>query len=190
VWAEDSTTNQWWCVVAKKLQGDAAFLLVQEIEKYIVGMNIYERICDCNPAGFYKEAHRQGIRYIPVQDKVGRKAITIDKLNEELTKQGIMLSEHAGDMAQEFLTAKWADGGSDKIKRSSSWHLIDTARYFVDKKPTPLAIPRAFTSELNAVKQLHREQLAEREKKTEQQRQMVVTRQNKFRARQNNRRIV
>ena len=75
VWAENPKTNVWYNVIAETIQGEAAFSLVKEIEEKISPFNIVERICDCNPAGFYREAHRQGVMYAPFSEKVDRKAL-------------------------------------------------------------------------------------------------------------------
>lgn len=179
IWA-DIGEGRWQCVYAKKHNGDAAYNLVKELEAVYKDYNVVERRCDPNPAGFYKEALRQGIPYIPVADKQDRKWETIEQVNAAFSKEIICLSPAALELADECLQAKVSEANTNKIIASSSWHLIDCLRYFVDNIPTPLATARVFKNERHALKQKHMEVREERTKKMI----IIQKRQNRWAARQ------
>lgn len=153
VWAENPKTAVWYNVMAETLQGEAAFSLVKEIEEKIEGFYIVDRICDCNPAGFYREAHRQGVMYAAFSEKMERKNLLIDKLNEVILQGRIKLTSASEALEEEFFNCKWSEHNPDKIVHSSKWHLIDTARYFADRIPKPETKARTFSSQLHALKQ-------------------------------------
>ena len=134
VLAEDPSNGTWYTVLAKYLQGAAAFDLVKQVEDDLKELNVKWRVCDCNPAGFYKEAHRVGLLWQPVSDKVGRKIETIEKTNETLAKLRIRLTSAADLLESETARCKWSET-DDKIKKASRYHLIDCLRYFVDLLP-------------------------------------------------------
>lgn len=134
VLAEDPSNGTWYTVKAKYLQGAAAFDLVKQVEEELKGLNVKWRVCDCNPAGFYKEAHRVGILWQPYSDKAGRKVETIEKTNETLARLRIRLTSAADLLESETARCKWSET-DDKIKKASRYHLIDCLRYFVDLLP-------------------------------------------------------
>ena len=184
VWAEQPDTLKWYNVVAKKIQGDAAFLLVPLVEKELYGMNIVKRICDCNPAGFYKEASRQGIKYHHVSDKVDRKNDTIDAVNTSFVEIRILLTEeHSALLEEECLSCKWSESDSNKIIHSSKWHLIDTMRYFVDKIPPIDKLQIVYDNERHAAKQLNIKQKETKVVQDNKIRMKIIRRRNKFKTR-------
>jgi phage terminase large subunit-like protein len=153
LWAEDPTCGVWWCVKAKKMEGAAAYLLVRTVEAWIEGYNVVKRLCDCNPAGYYHEALRQKIAYEVVNDKQGRKFDTIEAVNKAFSTRAIMLSSDVGELEDELLMCKWSESNSNKIIHESKWHLSDTLRYFVDRKPAPPAMYASYDTERQAIKQ-------------------------------------
>jgi hypothetical protein len=176
IWAEMGV-DRWQCVYAKKHKGDAAFTLVKELEEVYKGYNITERRCDCNPAGFYKEATRQGIQYIPVADKQDRKWETIEKANTAIMEHRVSLTvDAAQELADECMQAKVSESNTNKIVASSSWHLIDCLRYFVDNIPAPLTTPRVFRNINHAIKQTHMEQRDQRHAAQQRQLQIIQRR--------------
>lgn len=183
VWAEDYRTDTWWCVKAEKIQGDAAYNLVQEIEERLLGYHVVKRICDCNPAGFYREALRRGITYEAFTDKMDRRAITIDKLNEAFALNKIALMVGTEDFGDECLTAKWSETNPDKMVHASSYHLIDTARYFVDRMPLPEKKPTVYQSQLHALKQETMKADGEKRLKQEKKNYKIIKRGGKFKRR-------
>ena len=174
IWAEDPNSLAWYNVYAKKEQGDAAYDLVKTIESIAANFNVVERWCDCNPAGFYREAHRQGVKYFSISDKMDRKAITIDKLNEYIATGRIYLTPASEELEEEFLNCKWKENTSDKIVHSSKWHLIDTARYFVDKMPKPLREPVQYDTMRQAIKQEYTKQEQKKTELAQQQKQKLM----------------
>lgn len=177
IWGEDPVTKVWWNVYAQKIEGDAAYILVKKLEDVFGEYNITERRCDCNPAGFYKEALRQNIKYIPVADKHDRKLETIEKLNTFISKGMFLFSAaNSTELTDEFISAKFSTLDHNKIIASSSWHLIDCARYFADNLPSPLTTPVKFRSMTHMLKQEHMKQ----EEKLQRKIQLLRSKQNRF----------
>jgi phage terminase large subunit-like protein len=135
VWAEHPLTGDWYCVHATYIKGTAAFDLLDLVEVELLGYNIVYRGCDCNPAGFYREAARRGIPWIPYSEKRERKLETIDKLNGGFLGRKLWITPQAYKLEDELVKAQWSERNPDKIVASSSLHLCDTARYFYDIKP-------------------------------------------------------
>jgi len=174
IWAEGP--GIWQCAYSAELAGDAAFNLVKDLETIYKDYNVVERRCDCNPAGFYKEALRQGINYIPIADKMDRKWETIEKANAAFAQDTILLSPESQSLADQCLQAKVSETNTNKIIASSSWHLIDCLRYFVDNMPKAVAVPRVFKSISHARKQTYMEERAARQKKQQQQMRIIQKR--------------
>lgn len=135
VWGEDPSTGVWYNVLAKHLQGDAAFLLVGDVESEIARYNIIMRVCDPNPAGFYKEAARQKIWYRTVSEKANRKIHLIDTSNKMLSIGKIKLTNQSAVLEDELSTCVWSESGEGKIVKASSYHCFDTTQYFADNIP-------------------------------------------------------
>lgn len=134
VWAEDPAVGTWYVIKAKYLRGTAAYDLLDAVEAELRGLGNLTRRCDCNPAGFYKEAARRGVAWLAYTDKNDRKILTLDQLNARLLEGKIKLTPGADALGEELLKAEWAPGG-DRIANASSYHLLDTARYAVDLLP-------------------------------------------------------
>jgi len=132
VLAEDPKTERWYVTKAEYLNGDAAYLLVTEVEKHVAGLNVVLKMCDCNPAGFYKEAHRRRLKWLPYTDKSNRKAETIDEANKLLTTAQVYVTPEAGRLADEFVECSWDERNPDRIIHASKYHLADPFRYFAD----------------------------------------------------------
>lgn len=151
VWAEDPSCGNWYNVIAKELNGDAAFILVEEVEKILKPFNIVSRICDPNPAGFYKEAARVGIRYITVPEKANRKRDLIDNSNKMLVTGKMILTQHSDMLEKDLSTCIWSEANPDKIVKASSFHCFDTFQYGADNLPKfdpTTAIHRNFEQQL------------------------------------------
>jgi len=130
VWAEDPTNGKWYNVLAKYLDGDAAFVLVDEVEKEFSPYNIQMRVCDSNPAGFYKEAHRRSIKYRTVADiKAGRKHDLIDLANTRMLSGKMYLTNGSGPLEDELVSCVWNENNPDKIVNASRFHCFDTFQY-------------------------------------------------------------
>lgn len=151
VGAEDPATGQWYVVKAKYLQGKSAYELVEEVERELVGYRLVLRLCDCNPAGFYKEAARRGLSWIPYTEKADRKLETIDKTNSALLESRLLLTPAAVTLEEELVTCAWSDRNPDKIINASRYHTVDCLRYLVDRRPDfdpQHAVPLTETQEL------------------------------------------
>jgi hypothetical protein len=135
VWAEDPTSGVWWNVKAMYLQGEAASVLVKQVEKEISGYNITHRICDPNPAGFWKEAHHSGIKYRTMGDKKDRKIELIDGTNKALLEGRVRLTQFSEVLEDELVAAAWSESTEDRIINASSYHTFDTMQYAIDSFP-------------------------------------------------------
>lgn len=141
VWAEDPSTLVWYCVMSELVAGDASFEQVEIIEDKIAGLNVVRRVCDCNPAGFYKEANskRRRLKYMPVKEKKDNKDLWIDDFNTALVQGRIKLTSGAALLQDELLACKRSEE-TGKIVGESKYHTADSARYFwqlVPKAETP-----------------------------------------------------
>lgn len=154
---EDPKTNNWWVVRAFYLDGDAPSSLVRSVETAILGYNIIERRCDCNPASFYMEALKQGITYMPHRDKNNRKHETIDRLNEKFQHNVVFLSDSSAtdSLHEELMSCSWSEHNSERIVNESSYHTLDTLRYFADNIPAPLEKPVVFENWTQEIKHQH-----------------------------------
>lgn len=134
VWAEDPGVGTWYCVKSVYLKGTAAYDLLDSVEAELVGLRLEARWCDCNPAGFYKEAARRGVPWRAYTEKNDRKTLTLDAFNARLLEGKLKLTPAADALGDELLRVEWAPGGT-KLTNASSFHLLDTARYFADVLP-------------------------------------------------------
>lgn len=135
VWAEDPADGRWWCVKAEYLKGAAAFDLLNMVEAELQPYTVQFRWCDCNPAGFYKEAIRQHIPWMAYTDKNDRKLVTINQFNTQLLQGRAVLAPAAYRLAEELVKCTWSDRDPNKIQTASKYHLFDSARYALDSMP-------------------------------------------------------
>lgn len=135
VWAEDPRDGRWFGVLAKYLKGAAAFDLLDSVEAELVGLNLVARWCDCNPAGFYKEAARRGVPWRPIEHKADRKLAMIDKFNTLVLTGKVRLTDAMQALEDELVKAVWSERKAGKIVNGSSYHCADTAEYFADIMP-------------------------------------------------------
>jgi len=129
---------RWWCVKAEYLRGQAPSDLVDMVEASVVGLSqILFRVSDSHEAWFIKQAAKNKIHYRGVPNKRGRKSELIVQTNEALAQGRVRLTTDAVELAAEFSTAQWSETTEGRIVNSSSFHLSDTAQYFVDMMPRP-----------------------------------------------------
>ena len=181
VWAENPDNNQWYCVKAKYLKGEAAYILVNNVEKEIAGYNVWERIADCNPAGFYKEALRRNITYVPMADKKDRKLLMIDKMNELMLEQKVWITPQAEVLEEELNSCSWDEDGV-RIVKESKYHTADTMRYFCDRIPSPLARPQnlSYTQQIRMDWKDRQDKIG---KEIQQKRMKIIQKRNRWRKR-------
>lgn len=134
VWARRPQENIWHCVLAKYLNGDAFSSLVPEVETLISTFNILGRICDCNPSGFYKEAHKQGIKYQPVTDKAFNKENSIEDCNKAMATQQVFFGPGSEVLIDELISCARNEENPNLIIKASKYHTADTFRYFVARR--------------------------------------------------------
>lgn len=135
VWAREPTRDVWYCVMAKYIRGEAFSRMVPFIEKQLAPFNIVDRICDCNPSGFYHEAREQGVIYRPVTDKSFNKENMIDACNKALYGNVVYLCPGSEILADELAMCSRSEDNPEKIIKASKYHTADTFRYFIHLKP-------------------------------------------------------
>lgn len=143
LWAECPANNLWYCVRADYLTGiKTPDALVEDVQKRTQGYNIVKRISDPHETWYIQTAAARGINYVSPFNKSQRKGELIKNLQNALSDQ-IRIAPWCGDLISEFNSCQWAEVGNGKIINASSYHLLDTAQYFVDCKPRSLTeIPR------------------------------------------------
>lgn len=177
VLAEDPETDDWYVTTAEYLNGDAAFLLVTEVERHLAGLNIVLKMCDCNPAGFYREAHRRGLNWLPYTDKANRKADTIDLANKLLTIPKVYVTTKASRLADEFVECSWDERNPDRIVHASKYHLADPFRYFADSLHR---LPKRVETQVMTPTQEIRQQWHKRRAKRDKQAAQVIERRQRW----------
>lgn len=165
VFAEDPIVKLWYCTKAKYIKGDAAYVLVQQVEDEVKSLNVVRRVCDSNPSGYYKEALRQQITYIPVMDKQYKKDEFIEAVNTALAQDNIAFAPGSDTLAEELVAAAWSETGELRIIGGSRFHTADCLQYFLKNKPAPEAHPRGLMTPMQALRASHKEQAAETAKK-------------------------
>lgn len=135
LWAENPTTAVWYCVLAEYIKGILVPTdLVQTVQHLVKGRNIIRRTSDYAP-WFTNTASSMGIHYLTVHNKnAGRKPELIKQLQESLGRV-CRISPNCEQLIQELQECRWSDRSEGKIVNSSSFHLIDSAQYFVDIIP-------------------------------------------------------
>ena len=144
LWAEDPATGVWYCIRDEYVEGlyvpERIFERVMEITK---GYNIVRRVCDPHESWYIHTAASHGIHYVTPFDKNSRKK-DLNKGLQTAIMNEIRITPACQDLIEEFSTCHWSETADNKIVNSSSFHLLDTAQYFVDCKPKwdPEAAPK------------------------------------------------
>ena len=171
LWAEHPKTGVWYNILAKYMEGKAAFELVDDIEREIAGCNIIERVCDPNPAGYYQELGRRNIKYMAVSEKANNKLRLIEMANVAFLKGQICLTPASGLLEEELVACTWKEDTEGKIVNGSRYHLFDSLQYavfgFPEHDPTAAREFKSFENELR------RASKAEKTKKAKEKQQHV-----------------
>jgi len=141
IWAEDPATGMWYCIRADYISG--IFVpseLVKEVQKRTAGINIVRRICDSANPWYAATAATLGLTYMTPYRKNDRKADLIKGLQSAIGPK-IQIASWCTDLIDEFETCRWSETAANKIVNSSSFHLLDSAQYFVDCMPRYEGIP-------------------------------------------------
>jgi len=135
LWAENPVNGIWYCVKVGYIKGILVPTdIVEAVRKFIGQVNIIRRISDYAP-WYVNTASSMKIPYLTVRDKNdNRKEELIKNLQEALGKS-IKISPHCVELIDELQECRWSDKGEGKIVNHSSYHIIDSAQYFVDIKP-------------------------------------------------------
>lgn len=139
LWAEDPATSVWYCVKAEYISGTLVPAdLVELMRKKTKGYNIVRRVCDPHESWYLGSASAAGIRptYMCPYKKNERKAELIKGLQEALGST-IRFAPWVTKIHSEIEECRWSEVGENKIINASSFHLLDTAQYFVDLCPPP-----------------------------------------------------
>lgn len=178
---EPSTTDTWWVIESRKIEGAAASLLVDDIEREFVQkpgrwVSSDGRICDCAPSGFYKEANNvKKLSYRPYMEKNNKKKETIEETNRAFFNCKLMLLDSPATEALhlELLSAKWKANESE-IQNHHKYHCADTIRYLWMKRPRPVKVEETYSSHLQYVKQEAKKEEAAREAAREKRNRLRV----------------
>jgi hypothetical protein len=136
IWAEEPTTNLWYCVLAKYIKGiyvpTAVVAAVKNITK---DYNIVKRISDPHEVWYIQQAAADKIFYEGVYKKNDRKDQLIKGYQQALGSRIKLVPGLADDLIDETQECRWSDKVEGKIVNASSYHLLDTAQYFCDSIP-------------------------------------------------------
>jgi hypothetical protein len=135
IWAENPKTGIWYCIRTGYVKNILVPTdIVNAVRTFSRDLNVIRRISDYAP-WFVNTASSMGIQYLTVQDKNhSRKEELIKRLQEALV-QDIRIAPHCTELIEELQECRWSDKAEGKIVNHSSFHVIDTAQYFVDIKP-------------------------------------------------------
>lgn len=134
LWAEDPNTGIWYCMRAEYIQN---ILVPEEVWEHVremsSGYNIVRRISDYEP-WYVNTAAKHGIAYVTPHNKNNIKGELIKGLQQAL-EQEIRIAPWCYDLIEEFTACQWSETAENKIVNSSSFHLLDSAQYFVRCRP-------------------------------------------------------
>jgi hypothetical protein len=146
LWAEEPRSGIWYCVRAEYIEGVFDPVLVfKKVMEMTEGYNIVKRVCDPHEAWYLHTASTHGVHYTTPFNKNSRKGELIKGLQASLMSE-VRIAPWCEDLIEEFSTCQWSETVENKIVNSSSFHLLDTAQYFVDCKPPfePSVTPNAW----------------------------------------------
>lgn len=152
LWAEDPNTAIWYLVREEYITGVLDPLTAfQKAEEVAVGYNIIRRICDPHESWYLGTASAQGVTYLfPKKD--GRKGDLIKNLQTALGSR-LRIPGYCDNILTEFDECQWSETAENRIINSSSFHLLDTAQYFVDLMPKYEGPTTALTWEAHLMEQ-------------------------------------
>lgn len=158
VWAEEPSTGTWWCVVAEYVDGTqvptkAPTDYIYFVERMVKGLNVVQRIYDSAAPWWARQALRMpgGERfvYLPVQDKPGNKQTFIAQFQQALGSD-IRVAEWCTSLIAEIESCERSETNPEKLVNRSRFHLIDSAHYFLARKP-PRTIQQTFETHADYV---------------------------------------
>ncbi len=136
LWAEDPATGLWYSVLAEYIEGIyVPERIFEEVMKRTEGYNVVRRVCDPHESWYIHTAASHDVHYSVPFDKNSRKAELIKGLQSALVDK-IRITPACESLVEELTTCHWSETAANKIVNASSYHLLDTAQYFVDCIPT------------------------------------------------------
>lgn len=170
LWAECPTTGFWWCVYAEYIEAlYDPVRLIEEVERRLVPFNVISgsggRIYDAAASWFGSIAANmpEAKDWLPVLRKSGRKETMIANFQRALGTTVRLWEDACPKLIDEITDFERNENDQTKFVKSQKYHLLDTAHYFVDRKPDSL--PIALTeSPHERLLRLHKESLAEQAK--------------------------
>jgi phage terminase large subunit-like protein len=136
-WAECPTTHIWYLIRADYLKDipdpNEMFATVQA---RLANLNLVKRIADPEANWYVNIARTGGVNYVS-PNKVGRKGELIKNLQVAMTQGRIKVAPWCELFIKELETCQWSETSVDNIVNSHSFHLLDSAQYFVDMIPKP-----------------------------------------------------
>ena len=139
IWAEDPLNGDWYCILARYVQGlYVPDLIVDETTKITKGYNIVKRVSDLEH--WFINTANQSKRIMPRYEAVNEKMIESKKDNiigvQAKLGQSMFFAPGGGteQVVEEMEDMRWKDNGVD-IVGSHRYHLVDTMVYFDLTKP-------------------------------------------------------
>lgn len=138
IWAENPHTHVWYCIEADYIKNIyVPTELVTAVELRASRYNIVRRIADPHEVWYIQTAASMGKNYIGVHKKNERKSELIKQLQEGLGSGRIKLCPNCELFFSELQECRFSDRAEGRIINSSSYHVLDSAQYFVDNIPRP-----------------------------------------------------
>lgn len=135
LWAEDPATDIWYCIQDEYVENVyVPTKLVDTMKEKTKGYNITRRIADTHESWYINQASEMGLTYLAPYKKSERKGEMIKNLQQALGIK-IKIAPWCERLVEEFQTCRWSENAENKIVNSSSFHLLDSAQYFVDLMP-------------------------------------------------------
>lgn len=132
--AENPADGVWYVIKAEYIDGNAASVLLDKIQKLTQNVNCVKKVADPHEAWFIKEAGMRHQWYEIPHKKNERKKELIKGLQEALYNGRLKVAPWCKSAIDEFITCQWSQT-SDKIVNARSFHLMDCLQYAVDCLP-------------------------------------------------------
>lgn len=169
IYAEDPTTGKWYLVHAEEIKGihDPEQLLATVAMK-TAQYNIVRRIADPHEVWYIQLAAKRGMKYIGVANKNSRKGELIKQMQQKLGTI-LFITPHNGDIIDQIIGCRWADGENSRIVAASSKHMVDQCQYFCDNIPKwdPTIQPQPWFQHLRDQNDLRLKQEASKRKRSQ-----------------------
>ncbi len=137
LWAEDPMTGQWYLARSDYIEGIYDPQSVYEqVQKMTAGYNICRRVCDPHEVWYIQTANSNKCKpaYISPYNKNARKGELIKNFQASLGKD-VIIPGFNTKFLEEIDDCRWSESQENKIVNASSFHLLDSAQYFVDCRP-------------------------------------------------------